>query len=52
MGKKSEKEGIYVCVLLNHFAIHLKLTKHCIPTILQYKIKFILKIKLKIKIMS
>jgi len=33
-GKEAEKEHIYV-VLLNHFAIHLKLT-HCKSTILQF----------------
>ena len=29
MGKEYEKEWVYVCVLLNHFAVHLKLTQHC-----------------------
>ena len=35
--------GIYVCIQLNHFAVHLKLTQHCKSTILQYKIKIKLK---------
>ena len=34
-GKEAEKEYIYV-VLLNHFAIHLKLTQHCKSTLLQF----------------
>jgi len=32
MGKESEKEEVYVYVLLNHFSgvlVHLKLTQHC-----------------------
>ena len=29
MAKESEKECIYVYVKLNHFTIHLKLTRHC-----------------------
>ena len=41
MGTESEKEWIYVCVYvyLNHFAVHLKQTRHCKSTISQYKIK-------------
>ena len=26
-----------MCVYLNHFAVHLKLIQHCIPTILHFK---------------
>ena len=37
LGKESEKEQI--CVLLIHFAVHLKLIQHCKSTILLYKIK-------------
>ena len=29
MGKELEKEWIHVYILLNHFAIHQKLTQHC-----------------------
>ena len=35
MGKESEKEWIYVYVWLTHFAIHLKITRHCKLSILQ-----------------
>ena len=27
----------HICIKLNHFAVHLKLTQHCKPTILQLK---------------
>ena len=40
MGKESGKEWIYVHVLLNHFAVHLKLTQHCKSTILHLKKDF------------
>ena len=29
MGRKSEKEGIYIYVQLIHFAVQQKLTQHC-----------------------
>ena len=35
MRKESEKEWIYVYVLLNHFAVYLKITQHFESTILQ-----------------
>ena len=35
MGRKSEKEGIYVYVQLIHFAVQQKRTQHCKATILQ-----------------
>ena len=35
MRKESEKQGIHAHVKLNHFAVHLKLTQHCLSTILQ-----------------
>ena len=35
---------ILICIKWNHFTIHLKLTQHCILTILQLK-SFIKKIK-------
>ena len=31
------KENMYIYVLLNHFAVHQKLTQHCKLTILQFK---------------
>ena len=31
-----KKKKICMCVYLNHFAVHLKLTQHCKPTILQF----------------
>ena len=45
MGKESVKEYLpiylptylYLCIYLNHSAIHLKLTQHCDSTILQFK---------------
>ena len=43
MGKESEEEWIHVYVQLNHLAVYLKLTQHCKSTILQYKIKIMLK---------
>ena len=36
-GKEYKKECVYIYVQLNHFAVHLKLTQHCKPTILQFK---------------
>ena len=33
--KEYEKE--YICILLNHFAVHQKRTQHCKSTILQLK---------------
>ena len=39
-GKEYEKEYyiyIYMCVYLNHFVVHQKLTQHCKSTILQFK---------------
>ena len=47
---KSEKEYIYYVytyythVHNNYFAVHLTLTQHCISTILQFKIKSLLKV--------
>ena len=35
MRKESEKEWIYVYVLLNHFAVYLKITQYCESIILQ-----------------
>ena len=37
-GKESEKEDIYIYiyVLLNHFAVYLKLAQHCKLTIFQF----------------
>ena len=34
-GKGSKRE-YYIYIWLNHFAMHLKLTKHCKATILQF----------------
>ena len=39
MGGESGGEWIHVYVWLNPFAIHLKLSQHCQPAILQYKTK-------------
>ena len=41
MGKESEKDHIHTHThtQLNHYAVHLKLTQYCQPTILQYKMK-------------
>ena len=36
-GKESENIDIYVCVKLNNFAVHLKLTWHCKSAILKFK---------------
>ena len=33
MGRKSKKEGTYVCVYLIHLAIWQKLTQHCEATV-------------------
>ena len=52
MGKESENEWryiyiyiiyTYICIKMNHFPIHLKLTQHDKSTILQYKINIKLK---------
>ena len=40
---------IYIYIKLNHFAVHLKLTQHCILTIFQKKFLKINKIKIKKK---
>ena len=32
MGKKLEKEWIYIYIKLNHLAVHVKLTQHCKST--------------------
>ena len=37
MGRESKKEWICVHVQLIHFAVRLKLTQHCKPTLLQLK---------------
>ena len=34
--KESEKEYVCVCVWLNHFALHLKLTQHCKLAVFQF----------------
>ena len=39
MGGGFGGEWIHVYVWLSHFAIHLKLSQHCQPAILQYKTK-------------
>ena len=36
MERESEMEWIYVCVQLNHFAVHMKLIQHYKSIILQY----------------
>ena len=35
----TEQQQLCVCVCLNHFAVHLKLTQHYKSTIYYYKIK-------------
>ena len=39
MGGQFGGEEIHVCVWLDPFAIHLKVSQHCQSAILQYKIK-------------
>ena len=35
--EKNLKKNVYTYVYMNHFAVHLKLTRHCKLTILQFK---------------
>ena len=37
--EKNMKKNMYIYVLLNHFAVHQKVTQHCKSTILQFKKK-------------
>ena len=43
MNKVGGKESENVCVYIkpNHFAVYLKLTEHCKPAILKFKISFV-----------
>ena len=43
MGGEFGGEWIHVLVWLNHLAVPLKLSQHCLSVILQYKIKSFLK---------